>query len=166
MHRSLIKTFICLFATAGIAFADQPSAGTTTFSGACLQLSGNEVLSPGANVISWSVALYDRGGWANLGANPTRLTVPPGVSYVVVSMGAEVDKVAGQFNIRDDFNGSDSLIIQTGQQVIGDRNFSLSATTPALPVSAGDYFEYIAGTSGTISLLQSSSTYFCIRASP
>jgi len=166
MHRLAVKSLVLLLVTAGPAFAGQ-SGESASFSGACLLLKVDESLAYGPSVIEWGQALYDHGGWSNLDANPTRLTVPSGVSYVVVNMGGEVDKVAGQFNIRDDINGSDSLTIQTVQQSADSGyggHVTLTATTPALPVNAGDYFEYVAGSSGAATLRQASETYFCIRA--
>jgi len=144
--------------------AGQNSGSAGSFIGACLLLSGNETLAQGPNTITWGQVLYDHGGWSTLDANPTRLTVPSGVSYVVVDMGGAVDRVAGEFNIRDNINGSDSLAIQTMQLTRDSGSIVLTASTPALPVNAGDYFEYVAGSDGAATLVQDSNTYFCIRA--
>jgi hypothetical protein len=164
MNRVSIRTLVLLLATAGTAIAGQSGDSTSSFSGACLLLVTNETLAEGANVVPWGQTLYDQGGWSNLVANPTRLTVPSGVSYVVVDMGGALEAVAGQFNIRDDINGSDSLAIQSRQMTREGGYIVLAASTPALPVAAGDYFEYVAGSEGAATLMQSPNTYFCIRS--
>jgi hypothetical protein len=144
------------------------------FNGALVKLAANYV-SPtnhyalGAQQIPFDEEIFDDGGWHDNSTNNFRLTVPSGVSYVVVSCTVRtLDSITGlvtsYVTIRK--NGGETFIGVVSQETNLDVLRS-HAVTGAIPVTAGDYFEvwldYPNDSSVTI---DADGTWFQIEAIP
>lgn len=93
------------------------------------------------NEIPFDTALYDVGGWWDIGA-PTRLTVPAGVTQVRVIGNIETDGQSGEVFATIYKNGNNAY---PGAAVLnregGGSVDSINLATAAIPVEEGDYFE-------------------------
>lgn len=102
----------------------------------------------GVNITTATNVTFDSADEVNLdawnGANPTRLTVPAGVSYVRIVANFSVLKTSGTNEFVDVIitrNGSDTSPVSRQNQR-NDAGFAdIQVMTPILAVSAGDYFE-------------------------
>lgn len=124
------------------------SADMSYQAGATIVYTVNQQTIPDDNdaAIIWSNVLRDALGlWDP--ANPTRLTVPPGVSKVRVSGNIRFSPttIVGKFHFTLFKNGA--LFIGTPFLEIGTAGFSIypagNITSPELIVSPGDYFEFV-----------------------
>lgn len=116
------------------------------FKGAMLKLTADETLTSGSIlIIPWDAEVYDHGDWADIGGNPTRLTVPIGVTKVRLtgSAGLSTSITADRYFVRIKKNGGGAPdFILPGHDISnisGAAKFSYSS--PVLDVVAGDYFE-------------------------
>lgn len=109
-----------------------------------------------AAAISWDNEAYDTDTIHDNSTNPSRLTVPSGVSYVRLSYAVLLSSVAADSNVQtilrknnsDTFTGVPYQIADTDST--GPR---LSAISAPLAVSPGDYFEVFLGiTTGDTSI--------------
>lgn len=93
-----------------------------------------------STIISWDNKVLDNGGFYNVGA-PTRLTIPAGVTEVVVSALLRSESAIGSgtsdFAIEILKNGSALVLGNIDNQFWGPPPIS----TGVIPVVAGDYFE-------------------------
>ena len=148
-------------ANANAAIADVGFiAATSVFNGALVHLTGN-ITSPNNTTatISWDASVYDTDSWYNHGAQPTRLTVPTGVSYVVLSANIRLNSPATM----------ELILIKNGAQVV-DAGFnpnstalSLNATSGPIPVTPGDYFEFVLYTSSPQTIDSTKPQWFSIE---
>ncbi|MBE7637068.1 hypothetical protein GUA87_09450 [Sneathiella sp. P13V-1] len=149
--------------------SDATEAATSgTFSGALTALSATVTPSAGSLVtLSWGTASYDTDDYFDAAVHPTRLTVPAGVSKVVIraqvrwsSGGSDLRQISLQKNGSTAFAGRPYDI-----RVTDNEDVNLISSAP-LTVTAGDYFELIAiaPASGGADILQNDSTWFSIEA--
>lgn len=92
------------------------------------------------NIVPFTVVEYDRGGWYDPG-DDTRLTVPEGVEFAIVTARCELTALTVGFQRNEiQFNGS---ALFTGNDVNEfDVSFRMGQTqTAILPVKGGDFFE-------------------------
>ncbi len=100
-----------------------------------------------ATAIAWDSEVYDVSAWHDNAVNNTRLTVPSGVTYVVVSCNMTFANVAAnqwmQLAIRK--NGSSTFDGAAAQHTYNDASTvpKLSVTTGPIAVVATDYFEAV-----------------------
>jgi hypothetical protein len=96
-----------------------------------------------ATAITWDSEVYDEGGWHESVTNPSRLTVPSGVTRVRVSTGVVLGNVTGDLwvllSIRK--GGSASFDGYTAHRSETGSSPHVTITSPVYAVSAGDYFE-------------------------
>jgi hypothetical protein len=146
------------------------SGGGSTFSGCSVALSGNFSTATGVNeILPWDTETYDEGSWHDNVTNNTRLTVPSGVSYVVITV-----QIAWQFNntglrtLSMVLNGT-TPVQGRGETVLDATNsgsqFQTIVTGP-IAVTPGDYFEFRAlqNSGGAVNVLSDSRTWAAIQA--
>lgn len=140
------------------------------FNGARLRKTGGDqtIGGPGSAIISWGAADYDTNSWWNAG-DPTKLTVPSGVNYVVIRFSFEIGNTA---------TGSQGAIIfKNGTDTQGGAHMTMVASgsnpTPLFiasivsgpePVTAGDVFTVDFTTVNGVQVNQSLYTWFSIEA--
>lgn len=127
---------------------DDPAAGGggAARKGCYIEDSESDPHGAGFQTLTFDTEVYDDDGFATLGTNNDRLTVPTGITRVNVSAYIEMSAVAGgtgnRFSIRH-FNSSDVL----QKEIAGhsaDHFYDtprISATALGVEVVAGDYFE-------------------------
>lgn len=139
-----------------------------SFSGALVNLTSNQAINDNSSAfVSWDEADYDVGDWWAAGS-PTRLTVPAGVSRVILSAGVD-----WEFSN----SGARSLAIEKNADVAyagKARDFRPAAgssyatlSTPAIEVVEGDFFQLEAAVEGAGSAQDVEAqpfTWFAIRA--
>lgn len=108
------------------------------FQGALVKLTGAEIMTTG-NSVPWDEEIYDVGDWWDSG-EPTRLTVPTGVTRVRVSGSiynsvVPTDGQAMFFKNGAAFDGS-------GYERHDNANQANGLRSAVLEVTPGDYFEY------------------------
>ncbi|WP_291207108.1 hypothetical protein [Hyphomonas sp.] len=116
-----------------------------------------------ATAVEWNNETYDTGGYHDNGVNPSRLTVPAGSSGLVrLSVGLEVD-AGGQLYAELRKNGAyvSGLCFRADVQAT-----ALTAVSPPVAVTAGDFFEVYANTSAASNLLADSNCWFAIEELP
>jgi uncharacterized protein YjlB len=141
-----------------------PTVVTTTetsagqpFKGALVTLAADETAAnyTTASAVSFDEEVYDTGGWHSNATNPTRLTVPAGVTKVRIDGGAVVSALtAGDTvtlaiykNGSLDWAGSPHQYSDTGASSIG-----VTVSTGAVEVAEGDYFELFLDTQADASI--------------
>jgi hypothetical protein len=138
------------------ALVSRTTGGTNIFTG------GNDIAAP------WETAQYDTSSfWSN--GNPTRLTVPSGVSYVTLY--GQVRVSVSNATISLSFKKNGSTITTAPNTIANTLNSSQTAnsiTSPPIPVTAGDYLELIVNCASTSTFDVSTSTqqaksYFAIH---
>ena len=111
-----------------------------------------------ATAITWDGESFDDGGWHDNATNPTRLTVPSGVTRVRVGFTITFQNLAASSSLiigitKNGSAGFDGRIAE-GFAAPADVNKQArsSASSGPIPVSAGDYFEVTAFLSGDTSV--------------
>lgn len=140
--------------------------------GAQVRRTANFTLSHGVNtIIPWQAVTWENGEWFSL-AEPTRLIVPDGVSYVELAAGVTLETghgiTDGRIELHIIKNGVGGA--GTGKQhcelVGGGENVNVSHGIHK--VRAGDYFEArvfnINGSTSDLTMTNNVSTWFQIRA--
>lgn len=117
-----------------------------------------------ATAVSWDTATIDEGGWFS-GASPTRLTVPAGVSHIVVDFGMYIESLSGEYRCYPRLNGSALVLQQGGPYITAGRT---TGTTGLLAVSPGDYLELMVQTQSdtTVDLKSGTHTFLSVYAVP
>lgn len=117
-------------------------AAAPAFSGCLLSHSTTQSITSTIAALTWNTEDYDVGGWHDTGSNPTRITVPSGVSYVRFSCNIfDADSVTGQFGMYLYKNGSNSFAGACAAETDTSGGDSVSMVSPVVPVTTGDYFE-------------------------
>lgn len=134
------------------------------FKGATVQNSAQQFPNLGTITLTWNTDVYNPSGWHNTGVNPSRLTVPAGVTVAQISAEiawnpgtAATDTYVATFIILK--NGAttvagfgDSVVDNSGSVVFAQRLTHL--TSGPIAVTPGDFFEVrasgqnVAGTAG------------------
>ena len=120
-----------------------PGGGGGTFSGARAEVSTDYIITGQSSFTSiiFNEASVDEGGWWD-STNPTRLTVPAGVSHVMVQAGIDENTNTGSAArllqiVRT--RGTTNTVFAYSHDIVTTRG-RFSATTGIVPVEAGDYF--------------------------
>lgn len=119
------------------------------FRGAMVRKSANQSISSGTNTpVTWQTAIYDTSGIYSP-SNPTRLTVPAGVTKV--RLAAQIvfgANATGKRDVLIQKNGSlnyDGRATTNTLPVTGtSQTMTVNLTSPVLEVTQGDYFEILA----------------------
>lgn len=154
---------------AGWAAEIKAIADGQVFSGALVKLTADESIPNGPTTdIPWDAEVYDVGDWWS-NANPTRLTVPTGVTRVIVSTNAIwTANNTGERWLGISKNGS------AGSRFFGEGSLrhlatngsELNVTSAVVEVVAGDFFIAIARqtSGGNLNVRAEESSWFAIRA--
>jgi hypothetical protein len=118
------------------------------FKGAMVRKSANQSIPSGTNTpVTWQTAIYDTSGIYNP-SNPTRLTVPAGVTKV--RLAAQIvfgSNATGKRDVLIQKNGSlnyDGRATTNALPVTGtSQTMTVNITSPVLEVTQGDYFEIL-----------------------
>ena len=156
-----------------IVFGDAVGGGGGggAFSGARAGFSANRLNQDyeTARTVSWNRQVFDEGDWYDP-AHPTRLTVPAGVTHVVVYGGMDFSDIGTGADICFDFNiNGVSLGIGYSIKNAATDTFLWKATadTGVVAVTVGDYFEMSLDVQGdTDFTIDENGTYFSIASWP
>lgn len=148
----------------GVEWVNGGSGGSSSasFAGALVKLTANEATEATTNkLVPWDVATYDTSSFWSA-EQPTRLTVPAGVSYVRLTGQLTNDPADGQLYGTIYKNGAvfDVMPISDTETAGGD---SVNFVSPVVPVVPGDYFEVNAYTQTARNLVVTG-TWFQIEA--
>ena len=142
---------------------------SSVFSGARLQFASNQINQnfEASTVLSWNRQVFDAGGW-HTSALPSRLTVPAGVTHVVVSGGVDLSNIGTGADICFDFN-QNGIGLGIGYSVknaaFANLEWKATSDTGVLEVSEGDYFEMsLEVGSDPDFTIDENGTYFSIHA--
>lgn len=122
-----------------------------------------------AVAVSWDAEAYDTDGWHSPSVNPTRATVPPGVSIVNAVASLRLANInTGNFvNIAILKNGSADYVgvPQMSSEVSATGNFNFSCTGIGIPCAPGDYFEtFVLVETDTSVDIVAARSYFILQA--
>lgn len=117
--------------------------GSTPFRGALVELTTNVAIPTLPYLISWNSEVYDTDNIHDNSVNPTRLTVPSGVTKVKILANALLSTHTGglHLSLRKNgaiFSGMPAVQFDDGTGFSGN---SIQIVSPVLNVVAGDYFE-------------------------
>ncbi|RJX18974.1 MAG: hypothetical protein C4575_09360 [Desulforudis sp.] len=138
--------------------------------GALVYRTASQLLSDAVNTaLIWSVASYDTDTcWAV--ANPTRLTVPSGVTRVQLFGNVQFNQNATNFRFIGFYKGGAAGYGFSGLQVqaangVGTYPTVLSVVSSPLTVAAGEYFELYAqqNSTGNLGVAATTGTWFAMR---
>jgi hypothetical protein len=118
-----------------------------------VELAAPVAVGAAGTTLSWTVETTDQGNWHDNAVNPTRLTVPAGISFAEISVqiswsppAAVTDTFAASFFIRKNginvTSGSDQM--QTTNVSLGFDIRTTYVTTGVIAVVPGDFFEVFA----------------------
>lgn len=114
------------------------------FSGASVKKSTDETGAnyTSATYVAFDAEDYDVGGWHDNSTNNTRLTVPAGVNYIMLTFCAKISSYSGVIT-QIIINKNNASNVPGSLQINAVNNSSLTVNTVVgpIPVTAGDYFE-------------------------
>ena len=153
----------------GLSDTTSEGGGGGGHAGALVKLSANQTIANNSNVVlSWGGESFDTDGYHDNSTNNSRLTVPSGVSKVIISGQARWDSnTSGTREILVQKNGSTAYDGRPFQHLGAQTHFTMqSFVSPVLAVSPGDYFEMVAWQdSGSSRSIESNvATWFSIQA--
>ncbi|UMO76002.1 putative tail protein [Planktothrix phage Pra-JY27] len=143
---------------------DQTWAAPPTIRRALVRKNADQtnITSAGA-LVTWQTVIYDVGGWYS-GAQPTRLTVPAGVSRVRVTANVRLTSAsAGNVLLEHWRNGAVFLGMGSQSFATGFSNTQINIASAIIDVSPGDYFEVWASPSATRTAANTQATWFQIE---
>lgn len=150
-----------------ITAASNGSGGA--FNGARIKKGTNQTIGgPGSAVLLWASTDYDTDSWWS-GGDPTKLTVPSGVNYVVVRFSFEIGGTATGVQTAvilknaAEFQGSGEMVLVALSGAATPVDVASIVAGPE-PVSAGDAFTVVFGTTDGVQVNQSKYTWFSIEA--
>lgn len=137
------------------------------FRGALVLLgSAQSIPSASFTTVQWGTEIYDTDNIFNP-ANPTRLTVPEGASYVKISTNITfASNSNGGRRIQTLINGNAySGRIYVAYPALSNADTRIMAAGPPIPVNSGDYFEIqvYQDSGGPIDLLSQTGTWFALE---
>jgi hypothetical protein len=137
----------------------------TSFRGA-LSVAANTTNPPDNHIVNWLAPEYDTDEiWSS--AQPTRMTVPPGVSKVEMRMWMVTANQSGSVLVRIRKNGAamgpggGNLYLSSGSGFGGF--VSHNTFTAAIPVVPGDYFDVLYESTDNTTSFNGSETWFSMR---
>lgn len=119
-----------------------------------------------ATVMTWASAVYDTGEWFST-AQPTRLTVPPGVSYLRLSANLSISShsVDTWLNAYIFKNGAAFAGMPRMMSDFGSSNPGVNLHSAIIPVTLGDYFELFGQVENDTTVdITAASSWFCAEA--
>ena len=155
-------------ATNKLVYGDGGGGGTGVFSGARLGLISNRTAQDFTSfeTLSWNHEVFDDGGYHDP-AQPTRLTIPAGVTRVVLHAGIALTAVSLGADVTFDISKNDTStgIGITANDLSIDTIGRAAITTGVLEVVEGDYFDVTLQVVGDTSVtLHQDGTFFSCHA--
>ena len=157
---------------AGGAAWETPAASSSSFRGALVTRSGTfSASNSGDNVITaWDQETYDTDGFHDNSTNNGRLTIPTGVSKVIVSAGIRYTDTSttGRRILMLTKDGSTSFAGNPAQSIpaaSGSLSMYIHVVSPVLEVSAGQYFEvnFYQNSGSTLTVAAASQSWFAVE---
>lgn len=152
-------------AETGWRIGNNPFLAQLLFLGARVSFASSVSLTSGSSTtIDFDTEDFDSGGFHSNVTNPSRLTVPAGVTKVVVTAGVDfAANATGRRLVTVVKNGSTS-VGQHGDDAAASGNHRHAITTGVLEVSEGDYFTVVAlqNSGGDLDFVTSQVTAFSI----
>ena len=153
----------------GLSDTTSEGGGGGGHAGALVKLTANQTIANSSNVVlSWGSESYDTDDYHDNSTNKSRLTVPSGVSKVIVSGQARWDSnTSGTREILVWKNGSSAYEGRPFQHMGAQTYLTMqSFVSPVLAVSPGDYFEMVAwqDSGGSRNIESNVATWFSIQA--
>lgn len=154
-----------------VALTDDTStgAGASGVSGALVSLGADQSVSNSSDTaLEWTVSQHDSDSFHDTGVNPSRFTIPSGISTVILtaqvrwdSDDADVREIKFWKNGSSAYSGRAFL-----RQELSIANSMMNLVSPPLAVTAGDYFEVAVWQNSGVSrdVLQHYSSWFSIQA--
>lgn len=126
-------------------------------------LTGVNYTTPTA--VPWDAESFDVGGWHDTVTNNTRLTVPSGVNYVIITGAVSAQAIVSGDSTQINIYKNGSVYLSGEGQDLTTAHGEIAMLGP-VAVSPGDYFEcYFAVDKDTsITILSTAGTSFCIYA--
>lgn len=115
-------------------------------------------------VVDWNNEIYDTDSWHDNSTNPSRLTVPSGVSYVRVSGSIETANTTGELGVQV-LKGGSALTLDMQYDQSGASNFINFMSQP-LAVSSSEYFQVQVRTTAATNVAISNNSWFAIEEVP
>ncbi|MGW8177404.1 MAG: hypothetical protein ACWGQW_01190 [bacterium] len=128
--------------------------------GALVYLTANESIN-GSTPIPWDATLYDTDSFWSA-SNPTRLTVPAGVSKVRLVGSLNGASATGQLHISFDKNGANTYGLSALDTDTTGADF-VSTASAVIEVEAGDYFQLRGYTDTTRTITSDTDSWFAIE---
>lgn len=153
-----------------VALTDDTSAGTGAgnFSGALVSLGADQSVSNSSDTaLDWTVSQHDSDSFHDTGVNPSRFTVPSGVSTVILTAQIRWDSnTSNNREVKFWKNGSSAYQGRAFLKRSATQNLLVNLVSPPLAVTAGDYFEVAVwqNSGGSRDVLQHYSCWFSIQA--
>lgn len=100
--------------------------------------------SAGDTLITWNSETYDTNSFHDNSTNPSRLTIPSGVSYARLSFQIEIDNVTAGVDCFVNLYKNGSILTVGGAQISDDAvnaTTRMTGSSAIIAVTAGDYFE-------------------------
>jgi hypothetical protein len=133
------------------------------FRGALTQKTATQSIAANTETtITFNSTIYDTDSfWSN--SNPTRLTVPAGVTRVIVSANIRITGGSTSVQLLIRINGGDVVGIGNVNMSTGLTNAHVNAVTAPLSVTAGDYFEVVAFVTAARTIDSGARTWLAIQ---
>jgi len=151
--------------SAGVARLEFDVAPARGFRGAMVYRTTDEALAAATpEILTWEASDYDFGAWSDIGGgNPSRLTVPAGVSRVRVTANALFATAADEAVLTIFKNGA---AVRGGGRADNDTTGveSLNVQSAVLSVTPGDYFEVQVTSVTARNITAGLDTFFAIEA--
>jgi hypothetical protein len=133
------------------------------FRGALIEKTGTQSLPSSTDTaITFDGAIYDTDGFWSSG-NPTRLSVPAGVSRVRLSSAWRMTGGSASIQTKMLRNGVEFVGMASSSAASGFTTGHLFASSAVVSVAAGDYFEVIAFASASRTIDSGTRTWFAIE---
>lgn len=141
----------------------------TSFAGAMVSLAGNFSVSHNSlTIVPWTLEQEDVGGWHESVTNPSRLTVPAGVSHVVLNANVNWQNLSSGRRLIQFLKNGSQVAGTNGVDHPNSSNINTQVLmSAALAVVAGDYFELqvLQARGGNLNMQQNFAlTYFAARS--
>lgn len=131
----------------GLTDSTSGGGGGGTHAGTLVKMSANQSIANNTNItLNWASESYDTDSYHDNSTNNSRLTVPSGVSKVIVSGQVRWDNNGtGTREILLEKNGSNSFDGRPFEHIEAQTDRTMqSFVSPVLAVTPGDYFEMVA----------------------
>lgn len=108
-------------------------------------------------MVDWNNEVADTDGFHDNATNPSRLTVPSGVTRVRITANIEVASAGGQLAVTIYKNGS------TTGYIFDNKGEFVNICSPPLTVTSGDYFQIAVACTTATSVSVSNASWACIE---